>query len=409
MPNYLLVTGRSVAGDLQDYGTTWYSFPTGYYVPAIGEAQEQLIARDSYTLSNLFIRVTANTLDGSTTGRSRINGANGNQSVSIPAGTTGTFTDGVNTDSLVSGDLFCTQLVAGGTSGSIGYTIQSYILSTVSNTTPILATTGEVMIYFSSTVYATIVGRLRELTTESDSYYKFRVSATLSNLRVYVWLNSIPSSSTVRTRINAGNGNQSVTIPATTSGAFEDLANSDGIVSGDDVNFQIVTGPDSFLERLSLSSIQVKTNSAGRQVGASSVGPSYGSTVYAVIEGGYVTLTESNTQAIARASFTAKNMYVNVSANNVNGSTTLRIRKNGGNGNMSVSVPASTTGQFEDTINTDDFVAADLLNWSVVTGGTSGSITIETVGFELAQPAAPPPAAPRGGSMAAKMIAEKLI
>jgi hypothetical protein len=72
---------------------------------------------------------------------------------------------------------------------------------------------------------------------------------------------------------------------------------------------------------------------------------------------------------------------------------------------MSVSIPANTTGAFEDTVNTDDFVAADLLNWQVITGGTGGTMLINYIGFELAQPAA----APTSGSMAAKLVAAGCI
>jgi len=411
MPNYLPVAAKTAGKTVALPGTTLYFAPCGDMEDVTAEASSQLIARDSYTLKNLYVRVTANSLDGATTIRSKVNSVNGNQSVSIGAGATGVFEDAVNTDNLVNGDLFCTEVVYGGTGGSITHTIFSYILSTASNTTPILATTccyGSV----NGTQYAPIIGSLAALTsTETRSQYRFRVAATLSNLRTYVSFNTVAVTSTVRTRKNTANGAQSVSIPGTATGAFEDALNTDIIASGDNVNFQAIQGGAG---TLALTLIQLKSNSAGEQIGAASVSLASlgdGLTRYVAIGGisQSFTATEANVQVSARTPFTAKNMYVLIGSNSINGATTFRMRKNGGNGNMSVSVPAATTGQFEDTVNTDGFVAANLLNWQIITGGTSGTMVINCIGFELEQPTAPPPGAAIGGSMAAKMIAGKLI
>lgn len=398
MPNYLLVTGIS-GGATQAKNLTRFIHPIGYVAFNATEAFQQLIARDSYILSNLFVYVSANTITNTTTVRSRKQtppgaAANGNQSVSIPNSTTGAFTDSVNADSLVNGDLFCTSSVTPNVGTSIIYTIFSYILSTLSNTTPILAVTGSTTQDKVDTRYIYVEGNTKGNVTEIKTYYKLRVAATLSNMRVYVSANTVTADSTLRIRINADYGNQAVTILASTTGAFEDTTNSDNISSGQNVNYELITGWTG--TSLTYTSIQVKSNSLGRQLATGYPGTDvlvFGTTTYVTVEGISQSFNSDETlvQATARVSFTAKNMYVNViTTNSLNGSTTFRLRKNTGNSNLVVSVGAGLTGQFEDIdpTHTTDFVAADLINWSVVTGGTSGSIIIGCIGFELKQPIA---------------------
>jgi len=73
------------------------------------EAYEQFRVPADMTVKNLFVRAYANTHDVDDVIRTRVNGANGNCSVTIGAGLTGTFEDLVNSDSLSADDLFCYQ------------------------------------------------------------------------------------------------------------------------------------------------------------------------------------------------------------------------------------------------------------------------------------------------------------
>lgn len=73
------------------------------------EIERQNVMPASYTMRNLTIQVNLNASLTTVTLNLRINGANGNQSITVPAGTTGTFTDSVNTDLVVFGDLLAYQ------------------------------------------------------------------------------------------------------------------------------------------------------------------------------------------------------------------------------------------------------------------------------------------------------------
>ena len=390
MPTYLFVAGHSV-GHAIAASYTGYLNPAGGMTYSTTEVAHQAVARDSYTLAKLYVRVTANATTASSTIRSRKNTANGAQSVSIGAGATGVFQDSVNSDSLVAGDLFNTQVVVGA-GGTLTLTIIAYTLATASNTTPIIIA-GKIATHTLGTgitTYTAIGGQHWYNTTEARSQYIFRVAATLSNFRIYMRANTVNGASTFRTRKNAADGAQSFSVGASTTGAFEDTVNSDSIASGDAVAYQAVTG-GSGGGTCSITIWQIKSNSAGRQVisaksGTTTIG--FGLTRYVALEAGsqdYAT-TEADTQVAAQASFTAKNLFVRVPTNSLNGSTTFTLRKNTAGSALTASVGASATGTFEDTTNTVSCVAADLLDWEVVTGGTSGSMEITYIGFELAQP-----------------------
>lgn len=413
MPSWILVCGNTSGRTLWATQTPYYQ-PCGYLWDTDTEAKRQFIARDSYTLSKLFVRVTANTITASSTVRSRVNTANGNQSVSIGAGTTGTFQDTLNSDTLVDGDLFNYQAVGGATGTNLTFTVMSFCLQTVSNNTPIFNGHCEQLIDAASTRYMPIGGQQRyspDSATEVNAQYTFRVVATLSNLRSRIGANSITATTTIRTRVNGADGNQSLSIPASTTGVYEDAVNTDSVVSGNNVNLQIVAGATG--NNLLPTYFQLKSTSAGRQVIAAKTNAgsqSYNTTRYGVIEDTLppTETTEANVQVITEIAFTAKNLFVRVTANSVDATTTVALRVNGASSALLVSIATTATGTFEDS-DTVPIAVDDLLDNMVAVGGSSGSITITIIGFELAQPAAPPPAAPKGGSMAAKMVGAGLI
>jgi hypothetical protein len=68
-------------------------------------------------------------------------------------------------------------------------------------------------------------------------------------------------------------------------------------------------------------------------------------------------------------------------------STTIKLRKNRADSYESITtIPAKITGRFEDSINTDSIAASDLIDWQIITNGSSGKIEFVYIGFELAQP-----------------------
>lgn len=393
MPSWLMVAAIS-AGLAQAKNLTKYNVPSSQYSVRTAEAEAQFMCRDTYTLKELFVLVIANTITNGSTVRSRVNiqgggNQNGAQSVSIPASTTGTFQDTANSDSLSDGDLFASQIVTPNAGTSITITIISYILQTASNNSPIIGCNPVKSISSGATYFQPIAGERGD--AEARTQYTFRVAATLSNFRIVVGANTFTTNgSTARVRIGGQNGNQVISIPAGTTGALEDTTNTDAIAVGQLVNYTLVAGTQAG-KSLQLSSASIKSAATGRQTACASGGTAtlaYGQTVYLTLEGhsqSFAT-TEANVQCLTRLAFVAKNFFVNVPTNSVNNGSTFRTRKNGNtNGNLTVSVPASTTGVFEDTTNSDSILVTDSYNYQVITGGTSGTMQICAVGFELQQ------------------------
>lgn len=101
---------------------------------------------------------------------------------------------------------------------------------------------------------------------------------------------------------------------------------------------------------------------------------------------GNPTITESNVKATIRRAGIASYLTIFLTANSVTATSTARLRKNGANTALVVSMTASTTGNFEDTTNTDNtIVAGDDLNYSIVTGATGTSINVNRMSFVFDQ------------------------
>ena len=77
----------------------------------IGESYCQQKFFDAGTLSNLTISVYLNEFSGNNVFTMRVNGGDGNQTVTVSGETTGRFEDTSHTDSIDADDLVCVELV----------------------------------------------------------------------------------------------------------------------------------------------------------------------------------------------------------------------------------------------------------------------------------------------------------
>lgn len=83
--------------------------------------------------------------------------------------------------------------------------------------------------------------------------------------------------------------------------------------------------------------------------------------------------TENTVQSTMRSAGTFSGMTINMNANTINATSTMRFRKNAANGNQTITIGSSATGQFQDTTNTDSVVAGDTVDYAITTGGTTGT------------------------------------
>ena len=208
------------------------------------EAHVQNRFETAGTLKNFLLNVGANARSTDTVFVSRINGADGNQTLTIAGGATGIAEDTTNTDTIADEDLVNFKATTGTGTGEINVSMafdfettnNKFLYSSVTLLNNTMARNSTIYSWISSRID---VGNTTEANDASDAQF----AMTLSELSAYVSANGISSGdTTVRTRVNAGNGNQSLTIAAATTGEFSDASNSDTIAVADEINYSIVTG-----------------------------------------------------------------------------------------------------------------------------------------------------------------------
>jgi len=361
------------------------------------ENQTQVPYRGECVLGGLSVVVSANTFTtAALTVRTRKNGANVNQVVSVTAGSTGIFSDIVNVDELVDGDTYNSQVTAdaGGSGTAQLRSISIWQRATQNHRVQYgVANDGLVSFVASTTYFCHVAGDIGLETVENSVKAQIDIAGTLKNLQVGVSVNGRSTSTVVTVRKNNGNGNQTITIPASTTGFFEDVTNTDSIAVGDDINYTIImgTGTGTFGVRIITSTFETTTNNANNIYSSTALGRSRiaadtnNSNIAGMIQ--VNSLTEATTNQNTNFDFSvASNLKCYISANTNTGASTLRLRKNAANANQVVTITASTTGLFEDVSNTDVIAEDDDVNYQW-TGGTTLTSVCHWMGmFAVAKP-----------------------
>ena len=214
-----------------------------------------------------------------------------------------------------------------------------------------------------------------------------RAPGVCSNMIASVTTNTDPSAAIVRTRKNSANGAQSVSIPANSTGVFEDTVNSDTLSNGDLFGFQYdavaVAGVVMILGAVMSHSTPASEIPSSTQTYAFNAAAQFQALLYSAS----TSTVEATFQSPLGIDGSLSNMRSNVATNSMTGTTTFAVRKNGQTGNQSLTIGAAATGNFEDVTNKDSFFATDLLNYQI-TGGVSGSIQTGWV-FTTMLPAGP--------------------
>ena len=201
-----------------------------------------------------------------------------------------------------------------------------------------------------------------------------RVFNTLTwrNLYVRVVTNATTAASTVISRRNGANGNQSVTVGSGATGEFEDTVNTDSLTDGNQANYQFVAGTGGNVSWSVFSSILEQTTTMTSVVRGE--GPEFlerGTTNYSVVAGNTDTsTTESERQYTIRTAGTSSRLQFRLSLNATANGGTVTFRLNGAAGNQSVSFAGGATGDFEDSVNTDTLAAGDEIDYELdINGG----------------------------------------
>ena len=317
----------------------------------------------------------------------RKNGADATQTVAPTDTTAGLYEDTTHSDSIAAGDIVNMRPVSTGTPTYYWY---RQVFSATSNHACIyFCATQNTNVGASTTNYFPICGNRQgsALTVEANAQCLIRAGGTFGNLQINVTANSRSDATTVKSRKNGADGNQSISIGAGLTGVFEDTSNTDTVTSGDLLAISFVTGGGtgtlSLLGAVGGSIINTTSNSndifATRTTGATRAAS--GTPDYYFIAGDIVT---PGSEALAKVQhgFAVKmsGMRLYVSANTYAATATVVLRVNGADTPLTFTIGAGATGWFEDTTHAVAVGADNDVCISIV-GGTSGSLTMRTLGL----------------------------
>ena len=381
LPCIVVCRGSVLAG-----GTSYAALGSGYKALDTTEANVQIRHRAAGTYSNLTSLIVYNPTTASSTVTFRKNATNGNQTFTVPATPSGTgeFTDSTHTDAITAGDDVSVKIVSGTGGDNMSYSSTSATFDTTTN-----FTTRFVNGYDGSNMGINVVSAYAPLggqgngdsnrTTEANSQFKSKLTATLQNMSVFVISNSHSGAIPVKSRKNGADGNLTVSITANTTGWFEDTTHSDSIVSGDLINNYYGTNSGTGLARFNILVDFVTTIGKTHFIGGGYYGGA--STNYYGISGGSAgSTTEAGYAFTVKQSGTFSNLECYVVAGNSNSGTThFKFRKNSADGNQVISISNNTTGYYEDTTNTDSVITTDTVTYKT-DGGGGGTMTYGMVG-----------------------------
>jgi len=382
------------------FGSSRFAYANG----AFNEEPSQAKVAFDGTYSKLGCQIGTNTLVNDATMYFRINAANGNQAVTVPAGVTGWFEDAVHTDAVLDGDLVNMRFEAPSSGGGSAYVNGYGVVFEADSGTHHLhtggtnSTDGWVDSSNSYTGYWNPwTGGDKTGLPSSPSTVEMKVgtAGTLSNFGLRVSTNPSANDITANFYINGAVGNQTITIPAGTTGIFEDTANSDAIADGDMISAQMVFGASTgFYFRVRIAWMDFEPDTEGYDIWTYSANSVFeSSTKYINLFGRLDTdATEAKMQYEAPFDMTLSMLRVQVSSSSSSGgSVTLRV--NGVDTALSAAW-ASGTGWKEDNTHSVDVTAGDLISL-VMPSSTGPGNLIDRISISVNENAPPPPSGVR--------------
>ena len=375
MPVQEMVEGR--VSQAHTTGTTHFIMPGAATGAVATEGRTSGLVRASMTAANLLLRVITNAATTDSTHTSRKALGAGAMSSTVTALTTGVFQDTVNTDSLTTGQEFNSQLVTGAT-GSVTTTQSGLTLSNTGANTNRILQSGDGAAGAMGLIAGSFagLGGVDVLTTkaETEVYITFRANTTMSNIRGFT-VGGGTSAVTLKSRINLADGAQTITQASGTQGAFEDVTNTDSVVTGNEVAVTFLV--DIEATRNFMSWQQIGTGAHCRMINLAGTTEAVSADLYENPSGILIgTTTESQVQMTARSTFVARDLFANVITHGTSSGVDVFIRVGGANSGVTFNVAQSTTGLFEDNTNTQNFVATNLYNYFLDHGGGGGSMTL---------------------------------
>ena len=238
-----------------------------------------------------------------------------------------------------------------------------------------------------TTRYTACLGDISEYTTEAQANTVIRqTSGIISNLKTYVKANAGGFSTTVTTRKNAADTSVTVTYATGETGKKEDITNSFSVANSDEIDHKVVVGLFGTVQTIDFSIFYLEMDSDSTEpqsplcIYGSPFTVSTDSTSWFGVGGSVDTMSTTETNAELRFlnPFDTTNLYGYCTSNARTTDTTVTVRKNGANGNQSITWTSGQTGAKEDTTNTDQFVSGDDFGLCLTTSTGGGNQIFST-------------------------------
>lgn len=229
-------TGRAINGTATQF---WQALGACTTSGSTTEASAQVVSRAKGSWKGLFCDVTVNTTTHTSTVISRINAANGNQTISFASGGVGQTQDTTHSDTLTGGEKICYAIAVGDTSAITMWGVRSEILTSAhlcDTFSRSLGSSNETTSSGSPGTYWALGASMQAANANENLFYIELASAvTLSNMRTQI--SSSRASASWVTRIAGVTGNQ-VIAPFTGPAFIEDVSHLDSVVALANVDTQ---------------------------------------------------------------------------------------------------------------------------------------------------------------------------
>lgn len=218
-----------------------------------------------------------------------------------------------------------------------------------------------------------------------------RSPGTMTNFAINLSANSVNASTVFTIRKNAAAGNLTISVPTTQTGNFSDTTHNDVIAAGDKIALEIKPGAGStgtcLLESNAVA-FEATTDTVTRMAMMDSIPKTAASTTWFDNLAGFTLTSGVNTEANAknrqRKAGTFKNICLNVGANARTTATTIKTRKNGADGTISISIAGGVTGFLEEgTVHSDSVAAGDDYCYSTLTSTGAQTLRIDSYAIDF--------------------------
>lgn len=356
------LTGASyISTSLNSY-TGYFLLSDGWIEGPTTETDADAVCRNAGDVSNLRLHVSTNGRSTNCTSTFYKNGSSTSLTVTATASTTGVFEDTSNTVTLSAADTWSCDFSTSTGGGSIFIRVLSVLWTGLKKlTTTIEFGTGGSSGTGSTTRYWMPAGIAYDNGTESICQAVIPEDCTYSDLMVNVVSNSNTGTCTYASRVNGGAGNCSVSVTTTSTGYYEDTSNSDSITSGDLFCYQLSRGGSGNIRFNTLGGCFECTGGFMMFNGTGANGQANPTTYWWIMGYAAQSTSESSTQWDNPMETDVSLLSVRVISNSSSSTVTMTTRINGADGNQTLSLTGSTTGNYQDTSNSDTLTDGDLI------------------------------------------------